>query len=99
MLEELNTKLVKRIEELNELEQYDLGNAYNDFNYLVAYYQAEDTSQTFTDWCNSEKASDILSDITYWLDTVENLANTDVTDEDYLLFMNYAKATIDELAK
>lgn len=97
MLEELNAKLVNRIAELNKLDQYDLGNAYNDFNYLVDYYLEEDTNQTFTEWCKSENSIAVLSDIIYWLDTVNNLSEADISDDDYELINDYIEAFVDEL--
>ena len=97
MLEELNAKLVKRIEEETDEGQFDLGNAYNDFNSLVDYYKAEDTNQTFTEWCKLENSTDVLSDITYWLDTVNNVASADISNADYELITNYIEAVVDTL--
>lgn len=97
MLEELNTKLVKHIEEETEEGRFDLGNAYNDFNSLVDYYKEVDTNQTFTEWCKSENSTDVLSDITYWLDTVNNLSDADISDDDYELINDYIEAVVDTL--
>jgi len=98
-------QIKERIKVLNEKEEYDLGNAYDDLNSLIDYYNDDETinkQQSFTNWHRLERNKQlqgigVTSDVTYWVGSIDNLWNTDISDDDFTLFNNYFNSVLDSL--
>lgn len=106
MEQTLLEQIKERIEVLNKKDEYDLGNAYDDLNSLIDYYNDDETinkQQSFKSWYRLEKNRQlqgigVTSDITYWIGGVDNLWTTDISEEDFTLFDNYFNSVLDNLS-